>query len=407
MPVPECSLQVVYKIAATCNLDCTYCYVYNKGDDSWRRRPVIMSDGVFDAAVERTRQHCLWSGQTAVSVTFHGGEPTLAGVRRFDRWCKRIYEGLADIVRVKLCLQTNAILLDDEWAEVLSRHKVEVGVSVDGTPEIHDRFRVDHRGRGSYDKVLRGIEALKTAGIPLEILSVIPFGADGVEVHRHLIGLGSQSINYLLPDYTHDTIGPIRERFGKTPCSDFLIPIFDHWWFKQTTDVRISLFLTMARVILGGVSKQDLLGNHPLRFVFVETDGAIEALDVLRVCQPGITGTGLNVLRDDFRQIADVSPLHRRTIFTGMPLATKCQGCVERDTCGGGYLPHRYSQRRAFDNPSVWCADLLRMFAHIRRRLEVDAEETALRRQALGDLAKSELPAEASKTPPRPVFERI
>ena len=163
----------------------------------------------------------------------------------------------------------------------------------------------------------------------------------------------------------------------------------------------------MARVILGGVSKQDLLGNHPLRFVFVETDGAIEALDVLRVCQPGITSTGLNVLRDDFRQIADVSPLHRSTIFTGMPLPTKCQGCVERDTCGGGYLPHRYSQRRAFDNPSVWCADLLRLFGHIRRRLDVDAEETALRRRVLGELAKSELPAEAIKIPPQPLFERI
>jgi uncharacterized protein len=340
-------------------------------------------------------------------VTFHGGEPTLVGVARFDRWCRRIYEGLSDIVRVKLCLQTNAILLDDEWAEVLCRHRVEVGVSVDGTPEIHDRSRVDHRGRGSYDRVLRGIEVLKTAGIPLEILSVIPFGADGVEIHRHLIDLGTRSINYLLPDFTHDTIGPIREQFGETPCADFLIPIFDHWWFKQTIDVRISLFLTMARVILGGASKQDLLGNHPLRFVFVETDGAIEALDVLRVCQPGITGTGLNVLCDEFRQVADVSPLHRSTIFTGMPLPTTCQGCAERDTCGGGYLPHRYSRSRAFDNPSVWCADLLRLFGHIRRRLDVDTEETALRRQVLGDLARSELPMAASSNVPRPAFERI
>ena len=396
MPVPECSLQVVYKIASNCNLNCSYCYVYNKGDDSWRRRPAIMSDDVFDGAIESTRRQCLWSGQTAVNVTFHGGEPTLVGVERFDRWCKRVYDGLKDIVRVKLCLQTNATLLDDRWAEVLSRHHVEVGVSVDGTPEMHDKFRVDHRGRGSYDKVLQGIEALKKAGIPLEVLSVIPFGADGVEIHRHFIGLGAKSINYLLPDYTHDTIGLIHKQFGETPCADFLIPIFDHWWFKETMDVRISLFMTMARVILGGASKQDILGNHPLRFVFVETDGAIEALDVLRICQPGITGTGLNVLSDDFRQIADVSPLHRSTIFTGMPLPTGCQSCVERDTCGGGYLPHRFSRSRGFDNPSVWCADLLRLFAHIRRRLNVDEEETALRRQVLHELSHSRLPGEAS-----------
>ena len=72
----------------------------------------------------------------------------------------------------------------------------------------------------------------------------------------------------------------------------------------------------------------------------------------------------------------------------GPSLPAACRGCVERDTCGGGYLPHRYSRDRGFDNPSVWCADLLRLFGHIRGRMAVDPAETAMRRQVLRELAQ-------------------
>ena len=125
---------------------------------------------------------------------------------------------------------------------------------------------------------------------------------------------------------------------------------------------------------------------HPLRFVFIETDGEIEILDVLRTSSSGITDTGLNVLRNDFQQLADVSRFHSDVVFKGVPIPTGCGSCIEKSTCSGGYLPHRYSRDRGFDNPSVWCADLLKLFAHVRERLGVTVEETQLRRDALAEL---------------------
>jgi uncharacterized protein len=150
--------------------------------------------------------------------------------------------------------------------------------------------------------------------------------------------------------------------------------------------VRISPFWNIARVISGGDSVVDALGNPPLRFMFVQPDGAIEGLDVLRSCGEGFATTGLNVFQHDFNDVAGLSELHQSIIFEGISLPTGCQGCYERDTCAGGYLPHRYSQSRGFDNQSAWCLDLLKLFEHIRGRMNITVDDTQIRRSVLNEM---------------------
>jgi uncharacterized protein len=101
------------------------------------------------------------------------------------------------------------------------------------------------------------------------------------------------------------------------------------------------------------------------------------------VCKEGASKIGLNVLTAGFHEIAGAYGMHGTAIFQGMPVPSGCRGCVEEESCVGGYLPHRYSAARAFDNPSVWCADMLKLFAHLRHRLGVMPEETRARRRAL------------------------
>lgn len=373
----------VLKVAARCNLNCSYCYVYNKADATWKQRSAIMSESTFETALQRIRMHCQFSGQKDVTLLFHGGEPCLLGARRFNSWCNKAYRALDGVAAVRFMLQSNGTLLTEAWAEVLQKHRVRIGISMDGPQERHDTFRVDHKGRGSYEKVARGLGILREANIPFALLSVIPLGSDPLFIHQHFLSLGCSSISYILPDFSHDTIAPVLQMYGPTPCADFLIPIFDEWWFNGTLDVRITNFWNMARLILGGESGIDSLGNRPLRFVFIETDGEIEGLDVLRVCKEGITATGLNVQNNDFSDIMRTSALHSHTIFKNLPLPDDCLACPERYTCGGGYLPHRYSSGRGFNNASIWCADLLKLFTHIRQRMEVSVEETQRRQQAL------------------------
>jgi uncharacterized protein len=383
----------IIKIASRCNLNCSYCYVYNQADTSWKARPAVMSRETFEATVERIRRHVLLSRQQYVTLIFHGGEPTLAGTERFAWMCETAEERLGDVTQVVLQVQTNATRIDPAWVSVLRAHRVGVGVSLDGPQEVNDAARVDHRGRGSHEAVLRGIKALQEGGVPFGILSVVQPGADSVAIHRHFLELGCTAISYLLPSYTHDTIGDLREQFGPTPCADFLTPIFDDWWFNSTIEVSVREFWNMGRVIMGGRSQVDSLGNE-VDVVCTETDGSIQGLDKLRSCEDGLSDMGLNVHEHDFAEIARASPFHG-AVLEGLPPPTGCRACPERETCGGGHIPSRYSKARVFDNPSVWCADLLALFAHIRSRMGISHAETERRRAELERTAAGATAAQA------------
>jgi uncharacterized protein len=378
---------VTFKVAARCNLNCSYCYVFNKGDTSWRERPARMSQEVFEAGIARLREACVRSGREEVTVTLHGGEPTLIGTSRARAFFEVARRGLDGVADVRLVIQTNATRLTREWVALLREHRVDVGVSIDGPPAVHDRLRVDHRGRGSHGAVRRGVELLREGGVPFAVLSVVNFDADPLEVHEHFCELGADRISYLMPHVTHDDIAALTARYGPTPCLDWLAPVLDHWFEHGTLATDVQPFASMARVILGGPSDLDLFGGAPLGFCFVETDGAIEGLDVLKICEDGFAGTPHNVLTAGFDAFAAGGGLHAETIFRGRPLPSACVACPEAGTCGGGYVPHRYLRGAGLDRPSAWCRDLLGLFAALRRLLEVDHRETRSRRRALAELA--------------------
>jgi len=386
-PPPFPPLSFIVKVASRCNLNCSYCYVYNREDSTWKNKPAAMSDDIFHACVDRIREYCARSGQRAVNIVFHGGEPCLVGAERLSKWWTYAAERLGEGLRVRFTIQTNGTLLNEEWIEVFRRHEITVGISVDGPQEVNDQFRVDHAGRSSYDKTINGIVLARDAGIRLYLLCVVQPGQDGLRIHRFLMSLGVNRISYLLPDHSYEALPQAPQFYGETPCADYLIPIFEDWWRNAEVDTRIGLFWSISRLILGGDDDSDIFGNRALQTVFVETDGGIEGLDVLRVCENGMSATGLNVMHDGFDRLRDV-PLHGPSIFSKLELPTDCRGCSEQNTCGGGYLPHRYSKQRLFDNRSIWCADILHLFGHIRGRLGVSPEGTAKRRELLVSVEK-------------------
>jgi uncharacterized protein len=388
--------QAILKVASRCNLNCSYCYVYNMADSTWKSRPAVMSNEVFEAALERILQQCRATGQDRFRIAFHGGEPCLIGPDRFDAWCGRARAVLGEIVRLRLLMQTNGTLLDSRWIDLLRKHHVSVGISMDGPKEIHDAVRVDHRQQGSYDQVERGLKLLQEAGVPYGVGCVIPLGADPLTVHRHFLRLGCNQITYLMPHFTHDTIAPVHQRYGPTPCADFLVPIFDDWWFESTMELQINDLKNVARVIMGGHSHTEAIGNDPPCYVFVEADGEMEGLDNLRACGDGLSQLKLNVRHSPFSDLLRTETMHSQAIFEGMPLAPACRSCREGETCAGGHLAHRYSRARGFDNPSVWCADLLKLFAHVRARMGVSIEETNERRRMLAAGDASGLDAEGA-----------
>ena len=357
---------VVLKVASRCNLNCDYCYVYNHEDQSWRDRPRFISDEVYDATLRAINDYCAERDPHSMFITFHGGEPTLIGPRRFDELASRARDVLGDHLAA-LVVQTNGTLLTDRWMDVLLAHDVGIGVSLDGPPAIHDSARVTHAGRGSYAAVARGISVVQSRGYSPTVLCVVNPHHDGVSVYRHFRELGIKRMDFLLPDCSHDTKLRWYGGLGPTPVADYLIPIFDEWVSQDDPEVVVRLFWGLLRTMLGGEGETDQFGGSAMSYVVVETDGAIEALDALRVCEEGIAASGLNVLTHGFDDLdqGDSQLLHE-AVHRGFALCDACVACPEVALCGGGYLPHRYSRRNGFDNTSVWCRDILRLIAHVR-----------------------------------------
>jgi len=180
--------------------------------------------------------------------------------------------------------------------------------------------------------------------------------------------LGITSLAFLLPDVTHDSKSRWYGHLDGTPVADYLIPIFDSWLDEDNPDIEIRIFEDLLHLMFGHPPLRDQFGNPRMDYLVIETDGSIEGLDALRSCADGISKTGLNVLTHGFDDLHLGSPLIYQAMTTGIPLPDACLGCPEREVCGGGYLPNRYSSRNYFNNRSVWCADILKLLQHMRER---------------------------------------
>ena len=176
---------VLVKTASRCNLDCTYCYVYNLGDESWKSQPRRMADEVLAAVIGRLGE-LSHAQRRPLSVVLHGGEPLLLGLNAM----RRLVEGLKSTLRsdAGLHIQTNAVLLFEDFIELFARHDVGISISLDGPAEVHDRNRLDRQGKGSYERVTRAIARLVAhpAGDRLfsGLLAVVDPASDQVEVSK-------------------------------------------------------------------------------------------------------------------------------------------------------------------------------------------------------------------------------
>ncbi|GAB4022748.1 radical SAM protein [Spirosoma koreense] len=359
----------ILKVASQCNLNCTYCYMYNLGDDSYRRQPRRMRAAVRDALLHRVLSHSVRYGLSTFDFIFHGGEPLLAGKRFFEQFVQEASAVLQPRVEPRFFLQTNAVLLDEDWCRQLGQLGIRVGISLDGPASVNDRYRLDHRGRSSFLAAEQGLRcALGSKDLMNQpgVLTVVDPTTDPMVVYNYFRSVGVEVLDFLLPDATFDR--PPRGWPGReTPYADWLIRIFDGW-FGAPNRPRIRLFDQLIALIVGHDVTSERWGMGPNEFIVVETDGGIEPSDMLKICGPNFTKTDANVCTHDLVDALshELMALHRNS---HQQLSSTCQKCPIVAVCGGGFLAHRYSQINGFDNPSVYCRDLLRLITHIQNKV--------------------------------------
>lgn len=376
---------IVFKVAQRCNLNCSYCYVYNRGDGSWRFRQPFVSENVIQALGSRIREHCTSHSLDHFVVELHGGEPLLLGKRRLDRLVTVLREECANIP-LRFVMQTNGLLLDEDWLELFDRHSITFGLSLDGPPELADRFRVDHRGSGSTRELLRIVRTLRQAGPLFDrlnsgVLCVIDSDSDGAQIVRWFVAEGFNNFDFLLPLGNYANYPPSWG--GAGPYLRFFLSAFEEWYNMGREAPRIRTFELMMRGLMGSRPQLDALGGDLKGLCVVESDGSIGVSDNMRICGPAFATDSLNVFDHPF----DLHALHYRLDELQAPCAT-CHTCKFFVSCRGGYLPHRFDGV-SFDNPSMYCSALYglsqRMYERLREAIPSDLwREVALSSRILG-----------------------
>jgi Arylsulfatase regulator (Fe-S oxidoreductase) len=350
--------------------------MYNLADKSYMRQPALMSPDVVSATFLKIRAHALKHKVSSVHFVFHGGEPMLAGPEFFQSFVTTCRNIMAPDVVPTFGMQTNGTLLTKEWLELFLSLGIKFGISIDGTAEAHNTNRVDHQGRGSYDRVAAAIQLVgsdeRFSELSGSALTVIELTSNPLEVYRHLKSLGLKSIDFLLPNGTYDAPPPGITSVTKpgdarvTSYADWLIPIFDEW-FENEEAIEIRLFQNIIALIFGSQHSKSDLGGRVNRYLVIETDGGIEPVDSLKACGEDFTKVGLNVLANEIDDAYEI-PLFKQYLSGAQALCQTCQKCPIVDVCGGGYIPHRFSSDNLFDNPSIYCADLMKLINHIQER---------------------------------------
>ena len=362
--------EFVVKTTSRCNLNCTYCYMYNLGDQSFMQQPRFIPDSYAEILASRIIEHCIEHKQYSIVIVLHGGEPLLMGKERMSLWVTTLRDRFSDKnIDVQFAVQTNGTLIDHEWVDLLADLRVSVGISLDGPKEFHDVARITHRGEGSFDITMDGINTLQQHPRGSEVfqgvLSVINPNIPPEQMWNFIETSSISSFDLRLPIATHDTVIP----FTDVQLSDWLIYLFDKWFYSNKR-LSIRMFDSILLLYFNSDAVLDeSLGTGTNDLIIIESNGGIEPSDNLKPCGEGFTKINHNILNNSFTDVLS-HPLIQLSRKQTTTIHDKCLHCDFFEICGGGHLTERYSLRNGFKNPSVYCGVYLEFYNHAVKRIE-------------------------------------
>ncbi|MER7752618.1 FxsB family cyclophane-forming radical SAM/SPASM peptide maturase [Kitasatospora sp. NPDC097643] len=365
-PTPLPFTQFVVKVHSRCDLACDHCYVYEHADTSWRRRPKAIDAEVLDKIAERIGAHAATHRLPAVRVVLHGGEPLLAGPDRLRHAAEALRAALPPGCALDLRIHTNGVRLDDAFCTLFAELDIKVGISLDGDRAANDRHRRFADGRTSHPLVLRAVERLRRPAyrhLFAGLLCTVDIENDPVAVYRALADLRPPAVDFLLPHATWEQPPKPSADGRPTPYADWLLTAHEQWE-RDGRPFAVRTFESVHRTLRGLPSLTESLGLEPTDLVVLETDGSFEQADSLKTAYDGAPDTGLDVFSHSLDQVALHPGVTARQL--GLDgLSAQCRACPVVRSCGGGLYAHRYRAETGFDNPSVYCGDLMTLINNL------------------------------------------
>ncbi len=341
-----------------CNLDCAYCYYLDKSEIYGGVEPRM----TVEELEKYVRCYIAACEMNEVTFNWHGGEPLVLGLE-FYRKAIEFQQKYKGDKTIKNTLQTNATLVTDEWARFFAENGFLLGVSVDGPPEVHDRYRRDRGGAPTLERVIAGLRKLHAAGVEYNIMATINSASEGrgLEVYQFLKGLGSAFIQFspVVEHVVHPMrdgkpdkharphiVDPNTEGAVLAPWSvsavgfgRFICDIFDYWVRHDVGRVFVNFFdCTLANwcgVQPGTCSFAETCGGNAV----VEHNGDVYSCDHF-VYPKYLIG---NIYRDSLAAMMSSPEQTRFGIEKRNSLPRKCLRCESWSLCHGGCPKHRFN----------------------------------------------------------------
>lgn len=278
--MPPLSL-LIKPASGSCNMRCRYCFYTDETEN--RETPLMgkMSTDTMHTIVDKAMEY----GDRECAFVFQGGEPSLAGLDFFRDLTDYVnHHPNPKRIRVSYCFQTNGYALNDDWGKWFAENHVLVGISLDGPKEIHDRYRVDHNGKGTFNKVMDSIRMLQRNNVDFNILSVVSAAnaRRGKQVYEFF---KKQDFRYQQYIECLDPIGEVQGGHEYSLTAEryeaFLKSQFDAWYLdmKSGRYVFNRYFENLLMLIAGqGAESCSLRGVCGAQWV-IEADGSVYPCD--------------------------------------------------------------------------------------------------------------------------------
>lgn len=370
---PRITSLLIKPASAVCNLDCAYCFYLDREADPYKELPARrMTADTLERLVDT---YLFYSYPNSV-FAFQGGEPTLAGLPFFEKLVDLQQQHGRGGQNVSNAIQTNAILIDERWCQLFRTYNWLVGVSIDGPEEVHDLYRFNKQGRGTWKKVMQGIELLQKEKVDFNVLCVLSQAnvEKPKEIYRFFRSLGIDFVQYIpLAEFDGNgnrlpfTITP--EQYGR-----FLCETFDLWW-PERRKARIRFFDNLAEALAGQKPGTCTMHETCDSYVVVEYNGDIYPCDFF-VEKDWKLG---NILIDSWPEIAR---RQRRYSFASKKTIAhpECQVCEYQSICHAGCPKFRHGPRHNFEDLDYFCQAYKMIFGKSVSPLKKEVER--LLRQA-------------------------
>ena len=378
---------------AVCNLDCAYCFFLSK-EMLYPGSRFRMADELLEAYVRQLIE--AHAGIPEVQVAWQGGEPTMMGVDFFRRSVELADRYLQPGQRAVYTIQTNGTLLDEEWAGFFSENEFLVGISIDGPRELHDAYRVNKGGKGSFDQVMRGLGFLRDAGVEWNALTTIHAanGDHGREVYRFLRDeCGATFVQFIpiierVAEVDEDGTVPWtswRDRplyvqqgdrvTGRSVTAKqygrFLIDVFEEWVRRDIGEVYVQMF---------DVALANWVGEPPGLCIHTEVCGralALEHTGDVYSCDHFVEPKHLlgNIQQVHMLQLVTSEQQRAFGLVKRDTLPKYCRDCSVRFACHGECPKNRFlSTPDGEPGLNYLCAGYKAFFTHINPAMQLMAE---------------------------------